>query len=54
MKLVYILALFIASYEVNANSRRLCGDVLTQVIESLCPNGTNPISVQKKSGKFLI
>ncbi|KAM7356227.1 insulin-like peptide 3 [Cochliomyia hominivorax] len=41
MKFFYILILFVVLYEANAASKRLCGRILVQVLESVCINGYN-------------
>lgn len=52
MKLLCLFVLIVAAvYEVNAGTKRLCGPVLVQVLESVCVNGYNSL-ITKKSGKL--
>ncbi|XP_065371059.1 probable insulin-like peptide 1 [Calliphora vicina] len=48
MKLLCIFVIVIvAVYEVNASTKRLCGPVLAQVLESVCVNGYNSMKTKK-------
>ncbi|KAM7358413.1 insulin-like peptide 5 [Cochliomyia hominivorax] len=51
MKILYFLIAFITFYEVNADSKRFCGPLLVQVLESVCVDGYNSL-ITKKSVPF--
>ncbi|KAM7356228.1 insulin-like peptide 1 [Cochliomyia hominivorax] len=47
MKFLCLFVLIVALYEVNASSKRLCGPVLVQVLESICIDGYNSLMTKK-------
>ncbi|XP_037825791.1 probable insulin-like peptide 3 [Lucilia sericata] len=47
MKLLCLFVLIAVIYEANASTKRLCGPVLAQVLESVCINGYNSIKTKK-------
>ncbi|XP_065359819.1 uncharacterized protein LOC135953761 [Calliphora vicina] len=51
MKLICLFVLIAALYEVHAGTKRMCGPMLVQVLESVCTNGYNSM-ITKKSGNI--
>ncbi|XP_037810188.1 probable insulin-like peptide 1 [Lucilia sericata] len=47
MKLLCLFVFIAALYEVHAGTKRMCGPVLVQVLESVCLNGYNQMITKK-------
>ncbi|XP_075161621.1 insulin-like peptide 1 [Haematobia irritans] len=50
MKLLSVLIIFVVIYEIHCDGSRFCGPYLAQVLEMVCVNGYNGLSLNKRSG----